>query len=207
MILRDGIVDKVDKRIVIHQAVIIFAGCKPEVGLIPSVNCQWVPVHDKDPLADIKFVPMDQLRVLDVLLADPLLLFPRCLLENPLQVTRKCDAPSAALTSRLHDPSILRAVQRKLRKSRLQLPHHTLDLRDHPLPLRILIRVKRRAQDRGCWVLSQLLHSCQCLLLLLRWLFLLRLLLLTHLRSQLLFLSLRRMDPLQIPCKMVLQLF
>jgi hypothetical protein len=60
-----------DKSIIdLPQIIVLWR--KPNVTLLIDPYCKRVPVSDKDPLPDVKLLPADEQRVLNVLLDDPL---------------------------------------------------------------------------------------------------------------------------------------
>jgi len=71
-ILDNGVVDEVHVRVSILARGVILLTCKTDIRLLPDIEGERIPIHNQYPLPDVKLVAMDQLRLLNVFLADPL---------------------------------------------------------------------------------------------------------------------------------------
>merc|ERR1719440_169905 len=92
-----------------------------ELRLLPDVEGQGVPVGHQYPLPDVELVSMDELRLLDIFLADPLETFAFGHPEYLLQLTQHLNPSATRLPGRLHNPSIPRTIYAMLLVVRLQL--------------------------------------------------------------------------------------
>lgn len=78
VMLLDGVVGQVHKLVLdVVKAIVI--GTKTEVTLFIEPNHRRVKVFDQDPLSDVKFLTIDQQRVLDILLNHKLNVLPQAI--------------------------------------------------------------------------------------------------------------------------------
>mmetsp|Transcript_12214 Transcript_12214/g.21677 ORF Transcript_12214/g.21677 Transcript_12214/m.21677 type:complete len:395 (+) Transcript_12214:953-2137(+) len=113
-VLDDGVVHKVNVLTAVGKGLVVFLSGKAKVWLRPDVDSQRIPVCHKHPLADVKLVTMNQLRPLDIFLANPLETITLAISEDLVQFPHDLDTAASRLARRLHNPRVATAIDPKL---------------------------------------------------------------------------------------------
>mmetsp|Transcript_89432 Transcript_89432/g.289238 ORF Transcript_89432/g.289238 Transcript_89432/m.289238 type:complete len:239 (-) Transcript_89432:1576-2292(-) len=175
-VMHDGVVGQMHELASVHAFVIVLLASEAQVGLLPDVNGQRVPIRHENPLPDIELVAADQIRFFYVLLADPLEPVALRDLEDLIEFAHHLDAASSRFPGRLHNPSVSPPIDAVLPAIPLHLRERRAHLLDQVLALGVVEAFHRSGELKRLLVLLLFL-----LLSLLA--FFLRLLLLCHLSS------------------------
>ena len=78
---------------------------KSYVAFVIHVDCQWIPIGNQNPLPDIKFLPMYDEWIFDVLLNNPISAFSLAnVIEDFIVFAENGDASTSALVAWFNDP-------------------------------------------------------------------------------------------------------
>ena len=92
-VLLDGVVGEVGESVVNVVQVVLLV-CEAEVALVVEPYFGWVEVLNDDPLPNIELPPLDQHRVLDVLLHHELCGPAHAVVNNIINIVETSDSPS-----------------------------------------------------------------------------------------------------------------